>query len=233
MNTTSDTAGRSRRLLLATGLVAAPALMALGIGFEPAVPAHRVATFEVIAGQSGRYYLAVLATIIGLGLLPVVGAAIAVLVQRRGRAAATWAAALFGIGGIAVAVGKGFQIISWLEAAPRLAGYREAFSHVGDQVPAGAEVFFIAGTVTLLSAAILAAVALWRSRIVPRWLAAGYGVAWVTGLFFTGDPGAGAGLAVLPLLVVSIPIALVLARGAAVEPAAPQAGSRPAHPAAA
>ena len=61
--------------------------------------------------------------------------------------------------------------------------------------------FFIAGTVTLLSAAILAAVALWRSRIVPRWLAAGeYGVAWVTGLFFTGDPGAGAGLAVLPLL---------------------------------
>ena len=230
MNTTSDTAGRSRRLLLATGLVAAPALMALGIGFEPAVPSDGVATFEVIAGQSGRYYLAVLATIIGLGLLPVVGAAIAVLVQRRGRAAATWAAALFGIGGIAVAVGKGFQIISWLEAAPA-AGYREAFSHVGDQVPAGAEVFFIAGTVTLLSAAILAAVALWRSRIVPRWLAAGYGVTWVTGLFFTGDPGAGAGLAVLPLLVVSIPIALVLARGTAAEPAAPPACSaRPIRP---
>jgi len=233
MNTTSDTASRSRRLLLATGLVAAPALMALGIGFEPAVPAHRVATFEAIAGQPGRYYLAVLATIIGLGLLPVVGAGIAALVQRRGRAAATWAAALFGIGGIAVAVGKGFQIISWLEAAPRLAGYREAFSHVGDQVPFGAEVFFIVGTVTLLSAAILAAVALWRSCTVPRWLAAGYGVCWVTALFFSGDPGAGAGLAVLPLLVVSIPIASALARDAAPEPAVPPAGSRPAHPAAA
>lgn len=233
MNMTSDTAARSRRVLLATGLVAAPVLMALGIGFEPAVPAHRVATFEVIAGQSGRYYLAVLATIVGLGLLPVVGAAIAVLVQRRGRAAATWAAALFGIGGIAVAVGKGFQIMSWLEAAPGLAGYREAFAHLGDQVPFGAEVFFIAGSVTLLAAAILAAVALWRSRVVPRWLAAGYGIAWVTGLFFTGDPGAGAALAVLPLLVISIPIALVLTRGTAVEPAAPPTGSRPAHRAAA
>lgn len=233
MNMTSDTAARSRRVLLATGLVAAPVLMALGIGFEPAVPAHRVATFEVIAGQSGRYYLAVLATIVGLGLLPVVGAAIAVLVQRRGRAAATWAAALFGIGGIAVAVGKGFQIMSWLEAAPGLAGYREAFAHLGDQVPFGAEVFFIAGSVTLLAAAILAAVALWRSRVVPRWLAAGYGIAWVTGLFFTGDPGAGAALAVLPLLVISIPIALVLTRGTAVEPAAPPPGSRPAHRAAA
>lgn len=233
MNMTSDTAARSRRVLLATGLVAAPVLMALGIGFEPAVPAHRVATFEVIAGQSGRYYLAVLATIVGLGLLPVVGAAIAVLVQRRGRAAATWAAALFGIGGIAVAVGKGFQIMSWLEAAPGLSGYREAFAHLGDQVPFGAEVFFIAGSVTLLAAAILAAVALWRSRVVPRWLAAGYGIAWVTGLFFTGDPGAGAALAVLPLLVISIPIALVLTRGTAVEPAAPPTGSRPAHRAAA
>jgi hypothetical protein len=233
MNTTSDTAGRARRLLLATGLVAAPALMALGIGSEPAVPTDGPATFEAIAGQSGRYYLAVLATIIGLGLLPVVGAAIAVLVQRRGRAAATWAAAMFGMGGIAVAVGKGFQIISWLEAAPGLAGYREAFSHVGDQLPIGVEVFFAAGSVTLLSAAILAAVALWRSRTVPRWLAASYGLTWVIALFFSGDPGAGAGLAVLPLLAVSIPTALVLARGVAPEPAAPQAGSRPAHPAAA
>lgn len=233
MNTTSDTAARSRRVLLATGLVAAPALMALGIGFEPAVPAHRAATFEAIAAQSGRYYLAVLATIVGLGLLPVVGAGIAALVQRRGRAAATWAAALFGIAGIAAVAGKGFQIISWLEAAPRLAGYREAFSHVGDQIPIGAEVFFIAGAVTLLAAAILATVALWRSRTVPRWLAVGYGIAWVTGLFFTGNPGAGAALAALPLLVVSIPIALVLARGTAAEPAAPQAGSRPVHPAAA
>jgi hypothetical protein len=233
MNTTSDTAGRSRRLLLATGLVGSPVLLALGIGFEPAVPTDGAATFEAIAGQSSRYYLAVLATIIGLGLLPVVGAAIAVLVQRRGRAAATWAAAMFGIGGIAVAVGKGFQIISWLEAAPGLAGYREAFSHVGDHLPPGVEVFFAAGLVALLSAAILAAVALWRSRTVPRWLAAGYGVTWIIALFFSGDPGAGAGLAVLPVVVVSIPIALSLARGATPEPAAPQPGPRPAHPAAA
>ena len=63
MNTTSPVADRSRRLLLATGLVAAPALMALGIGAEPAVPADGATTFEAIAGQSGRYYLAILARI--------------------------------------------------------------------------------------------------------------------------------------------------------------------------
>jgi MFS family permease len=223
MNATSE--GRSRRLLLATGLVAAPALMALGTGFEPPVP-DGAAEFQVIAAQSDRYYLAVLATIIGLGLLPAVGAAIAALVQRRGRAAATWAAALFGIGGVAVAVGKGFQIITWLEAAPRLAGYRAAFAHVGDQLPIGSEVFFLVGLVTVLAAAILAAVALGRSRTVPRWLAAAYGVAWVAGLFFSGNPGAGAALAMLPLLVVSIPVARVLLRAAPPEPATSRVPAR-------
>jgi hypothetical protein len=34
-----------------------------------------------------------------------------------------------------------------------------------------------------------------------------YGLTWATALFFSGDPGAGAGLAVLPVLAVSIRIA--------------------------
>src|SRR5262249_30266450 len=109
------------------------------------------------------------------------------------------------------------------EAAPGLAGYREAFSHVGDQLPIGVEVFFLGGTVALLSGTILAAVALWRSRTVPRWLAAGYGLTWATALFFSSDPGAGAGLAVLPGLPVSIPIDRSLSRGIAPEPTAPHA----------
>jgi hypothetical protein len=226
MHTTSE--GRSRRLLLATGLVAAPVLMAAGSGFEPPVPDSGVGIFQTIAAHSGRYYLAVLATIIGLGLLPVVGAGLAALVQERGRGAATWAAALFGIGGISVAVGKGFQIITWLEAQPALAGDRAAFAHAGDHLPVGSEVFFVVGVVTVLAAAILAAVALWRSRTVPRWLAAAYGVAWIAAMFFSGNPGAGAALAGLPLLVVSVPVARVLIRGGGPEPAAARVPARPA-----
>jgi hypothetical protein len=202
----------ARRLLLAAGLVASPTLLALSVAIEPPVTDRGAAAFVTIAASSERYYVGVLLAILGLCLLPVVGAALAVLVQGRGYAAATAAAILLGLAGVTVAVGKGFQIMLWAMAQPALATDRENFGRLSQHQLMGTEIFFILGSLSIISGLTLAVIALWRSRAVPRWVALLFGVTQFAAIAFSGNPGAGAAVAAVPPIVVSAIIAAALLR---------------------
>jgi hypothetical protein len=132
----------------------------------------------IAAQHTAQLYLASALVLLGLGALAVSYAAIATLVTGRGSLLATIAALVGGLGAFCGAIVN-------LVAYPILAA--AATSHVPRDAAAKLlvtvsnsgfyHVFMYVYFVSEYAAPLLMAIALWRSRTVPRWLAA---------LFFVG-----------------------------------------------
>jgi hypothetical protein len=136
----------------------------------------------IAAGHPAQLYVAGSLVLPGLGALAVSYAAIAALVRNRGSALATVAALIGGIGAfcgaiVNVLVYPNLAAAATAHLAPAAAArflvtsFNSGFGHV----------FLYAYFVSQYAAPVLMGYALWRSRSVPRWLAAlfviGLGVA--------------------------------------------------------
>jgi hypothetical protein len=180
-----DNAARTRQRVLALFLPIAAVLYISGEALSPKGTDQVVTTaataFKVLpiaARHSTQLYLASWLVLLGLGALAVSYAAFATLVRDRGSALATIAALLGGLGAfcgaiVNVVVYPGLAAAATAhvsrDAAAKvlMTGFNSEFGHFFAYVYSASEIL----------APLLMAIALWRSRNVPRWLAA---------LFFVG-----------------------------------------------
>ena len=180
-----DNAARTRRRVLALFLPVAAVLYIGGEALSPKGTDQEVTTaavaFKVLpiaAQHQAQLYLASALVLLGLGTLAVSYGAIATLVRDRGSALATVAALLGGLGAFCGAIVNVVVYPSLAAAATahvsRAAAanllvtlFNSEFGHVFTYVYFASEFL----------APLLMGIALWRSRTVPRWLAA---------LFFVG-----------------------------------------------
>jgi hypothetical protein len=174
-----DNAVRIRQQALAVSLPLAAVLYISGEAVSPkgtdqliTTTATALKVLPVAAAHSGQLYLASFLVLFALGALAVSYAAIASLVRGRGAALATVAALLGGIGAFCGAILNvlGYPILAVAAtahvsrgAAAQLlvTGFNSDFAHVFEYVYVASEYL----------APLLMAIALWRSRSVPRWLA--------------------------------------------------------------
>ena len=174
-----DNAARTRQRVLALFLPAAALLYISGEALSPKGTDQLVTTsataFKVLpiaAQHSAQLYLASWLVLLGLGALAVSYAAIATLVRDRGSALATVAALLGGLGAFCGAIVNviGYPVLAAAATAHvsrgaaakvLMTGFNSEFGHVFVYVYFASEFL----------APLLMAIALWRSRSVPRWLA--------------------------------------------------------------
>ena len=180
-----DNAARTRRRVLALFLPVAAVLYIGGEAVSPKGTDQVVTTTAValkvlpIAAQhQTQLYLASGLVLLGLGTLAVSYGAIATLVRDRGSALATVAALLGGLGALCGAIVNVVVYPSLAAAASApvsrgaaanllVTAFNSEFGHVFTYLYFASEYL----------APLLMGIALWRSRAVPRWLAA---------LFFVG-----------------------------------------------
>lgn len=180
-----DNAARIRQRVLAVFLPIAALLYISGEALSPKgtdqVITSAATAFKVLpiaAQHSTQLYLASWLVLLGLGALAVSYAAIATLVRERGSALATIAALLGGLGAFCgaivnvivypgLAAAATAHVSRGAAAKVLMTGFNSEFGHVFVYVYLASEYL----------APLLMAIALWRSRSVPRWLAV---------LFFVG-----------------------------------------------
>jgi hypothetical protein len=174
-----DNAARTRQRVLALFLPTAALLYISGEALSPKGTDRLVTTaataskvLPIAAQHSMQLYLASGLVLLGLGALAVSYAAIATLVRGRGSALATVAALLGGLGAFCgaivnvivypgLAAAATAHVSRGAAAKVLMTGFNSEFGHVFVYVYFASEFL----------APVLMAIALWRSRSVPRWLA--------------------------------------------------------------
>jgi hypothetical protein len=176
---TADKAARARLRLLACFL---PVTALLYIGAEALDPkgTDQVVTstavglrlLPIAAAHSSQLYLSGSLSVLSLGALAVSYAAIATLVTGRGWVIATIAALLGGLGAFAGAMFNVLVGISLAAAASahmtQIAAARFLVTSFGSGPAQAAAYIYFASE---YAAPVVMGFALWRSRVVPRWLA--------------------------------------------------------------
>jgi hypothetical protein len=156
-----------------------------------------------------QLYIAGTCAVLGLGALAVSYAAIAALAKNRGAALATVAALIGGIGAfcgaiINVLVFPNLAAAATAHTTPGAAAqflvttFNSGFGH-------GFEYAYFIG---IYAAPVLMGYALWRSRSVPRWLAALF----VIGLYVAESQSSGGAIVVLYMLPFAAAMVLLAAR---------------------
>lgn len=180
-----DKAARIRQRTIALCL---PIAAVLYIGGEAVSPkgtdtvidttATAFKVLPIAARHSAQLYLASTLVLLGLGALAVSYAAIAMLVRQRGAALATVAALIGGIGAFCGVIVNVFVYPSLAAAATAHVPPGSAAKILVAGASSGfVQTFEYVYIATEYLAPLLMAIALWRSRAVPRWLAV---------LFFVG-----------------------------------------------
>jgi hypothetical protein len=211
-----DNAARTRRRVLALFLPVAALLYIGGEAVSPKGTDQEVTTtaaalkvLPIAAQHHGQLYLASALVLLGLGALAVSYGAIATLVRDRGSALATVAALVGGLGAFCGAIVNVvvYPTLAAAATAPAARGaaanllvteFNSEFGHVFTYVYFASEFL----------APLLMGIALWRSRAVPRWLAA---------LFFVGLQvaelmGSFGPIVIVPMLPFAAAMALLAAR---------------------
>jgi hypothetical protein len=180
-----DNAARTRRRVLALFLPVAAVLYIGGEALSPKGTDQEITTVAValkvlpIAAQhQAQLYLASSLVLLGLGTLAVSYGAIATLARDRGAALATVAALVGGFGAFCGAIVNVFAYpaLAAAAAAPVSRGAAANLLVTASNSEFG-QVFTYVYFGSEFLAPLLMGIALWRSRAVPRWLAA---------LFFVG-----------------------------------------------
>jgi len=211
-----DNAARTRQRVLAVFL---PVTAVLYIGGEALSPkgtdqvitttATALKLLPIAARHPAQLYVAGSLVLLGLGALAVSYAAIAALVRNRGSAVATVAALIGGIGAfcgaiVNVLVYPNLAVAATAHLTPAAAArflvtsFNSGFGHV----------FLYAYLIGEYAAPVLMGYALWRSRSVPRWLAALF----VIGLGVAEFQSSGGPIVVLYMLPFAAAMILLAAR---------------------
>lgn len=203
----------TRQRILALSLPLSAALYISAEGFDPKGSDQVITTMAVAlkvlpiaASHSTQLYVSGSLSELALGAVAVSYAAIAMLVGERGTTAATIAALIGGIGAFCGAVVNVFVGIN-VAAAATAHVTRDAAARIvvaNFNSPAG-KAFTDAYAFGEVLAPIIMAVALWRSRRVPRWLA----VLFVAG-FELAEQTASVGIGRVVLQMAPFGIAMVL-----------------------
>lgn len=184
-----DRAGRIRRRLLAIALpiaaltyMSAEALNPKGTDQVITTTTIALKVLPIAAKHSSQLYLSGSLTEIALAGIAISYFAIATLVRRRSAALATVAAILGAVGafcGIVANVLGGINLAT--ASAAHLAKFQAAKFLAASFNSGAGKAFFDIYAFSELLAPVLMAVALWRSRLVPRWLSVvflvGFGLA--------------------------------------------------------
>jgi hypothetical protein len=208
----------ARAVLLAIAVGGAPVLQMSNFLTHPEVPATGAGLLELVARDPGGWFR-IHAIAAASAVLSIVSAmALASLVRRRGAVLATVGAALATVGGgmLAIAFGAEAHLAS-LAADPSLD--RAAMSALLDLEPASpATALLMAGFPVSGIGSLLVAVALLRSRAVPRWLPALVLLGLVASIF--SAPGSHVGpLLLAPAVVGYLGLAREVVRAARRSPA--------------
>lgn len=199
-----------RRALLALSLPGAAVLLVLGESVMPkgldtqsSSLASTTKQVLIAAAHVARFDTASLLIIFGLAAAAVSFAAIATLTRGRGSLPATLAAAIGAIAltcGIAANSTDNLALAEGAAVHPPVAVAAKVWAHIqGSPFANTLGVIYFLGW---MLAIVLAAIALWRSRTVPRWIAALFAIAYIASNF-TG-PG------VLPGVPESLPFLAIM-----------------------
>ena len=224
-----DNAARARQRVLAIFL---PVTAVLYIGGEAVSPkgtdqvitttATALKVLPIAARHPAQLYFASWLVLLGLGGLAVSYAAIAALVRNRGSALATVAALIGGLGAFCGAITNVLVYPNLAAAAAaRLTPAAAAQFLVTSFNSEFGQVFTYVYFVGEFSAPVLMGYALWRSRSVPRWLAALF----VIGLYvaeFQSSDGPIVIVYMLPFAAAMILLAVRLWQAAALPASQPQ-----------
>ena len=177
--------------------------MPKGLDSQSSSLASTTKQVTIAARHVDRFDAASVLIVFGLAAAAVSFAAIAVLVRGRGATFATTAVVLGAIALTCGVVANSTDNLALAEAAavhPAAAVAGRMWVHIDASAFAntlGAVYFF-----GWMVAIVLAAIALWRSRVVPRWLAVVFAVAYIVSNF--SSPG------VIPGVPESLPFLLVM-----------------------
>jgi hypothetical protein len=167
------TADRLSRRALALSLVLMPVLGLVAAVALPALRSTRTAEIAAIAAHPDRFYVYALAILLSSYLsVPAFFGVMAVLRER----APLWSVLAGGLAqfGLLVAIGDGAtELMYWQMGAPEAdQGQMAALAQRYDNA-AGASVVYSLGGLAIVVGTLLIAVMSWRTRVVPRWSAAG------------------------------------------------------------
>jgi hypothetical protein len=163
---------RSRLGVLFVVLAVTSALALLLMALWPAVPADRFYSYAGIAPIRDRFWL--VSTLLAIGLVinvPAQALAAMAVARVRGAATATAGALLMVVGAAMQAAGiAGWAMLYWFTTGPDLdpAVAAPFLDRLGDDT----SLFRVAmpGALLVVLGTVVQAVALWRSRAVPRWV---------------------------------------------------------------
>ena len=209
-DTSSGSSIELRRGLLALSLpvaaillVAGEAVMPKGLDSQNSSLASTTKQVMIAARHVARFDAASLLIVIGLAAAAVSFAAIALLVPSRGATFATAAAVLAAIALTCGVVANSTDNLALGEAAavhPPARVAARMWVHIeASALPNALGALYFFGW---MLAIVLAAIALWRSRAVPRWLAVVFAVAYIVSNF--SSPG------VIPGVPESLPFLAVM-----------------------
>ena len=211
-----DNAARARQRVLAIFLpiaavlyISAEALSPKGTDQVVTDTATALKLLAIAAKHPIQLYVAGTCAVLGLGALAVSYAAIAALARNRGAALATVAALIGGIGAFCGAIVNVLVFPNLAAAATahttRGAAAQFLVTTFNSEFGRGFEYAYFIG---IYVAPVLMGYALWRSRSVPRWLAALF----VIGLYVAESQSSGGAIVVLYMLPFAAAMVLLAAR---------------------
>ena len=210
-----DNAARTRQRVLALFLpiaavlyISAEALSPKGTDQVITTTATALNVLSIAARHPAQLYVAGSCALFGPGALAVSYAAIAALVRGRGSALATVAALIGGIGAFCGAITNVLVYPNLAAATAHLTPAAAARFLVTTFNSGFGQVFLYAYFIGQYVAPVLMGYALWRSRSVPRWLAALF----VIGLYVAEIQSSGGAIVVLYMLPFAAAMVLLAAR---------------------
>lgn len=173
----------TRNKAFGMAVVATPLLWLGAEAVSPALKSSSAGQLAVVAAHPDRWYWYTVLLIAGTITLVPAAIGIASLATSRAPRLATVGAALLGFSGLVAVGDAATQLVTWqMVGAGADRAQMAALLDRYDNSTA-ASLFYLPGGLAFLVGAALLSLALWRTRVAPRWVAASLGIGLVVNLF--------------------------------------------------
>jgi hypothetical protein len=193
---------RFRRIVAGVSLVLSPVFLLAAFVVVPTMASDTRAMLAAIAQHPTQWYLFGLFLLVSYVLLAPAVLGLMHLLRDRAAAWSSIGGSLAFLGAIASVADTRLVFVHWQMAAPEADRDQMVALLTRLEAAAGATLPFILGTLGLVIGTVLLAIGLYRSRVVPTWVAAALGAGIVANLaaFIAGSrPGLIASSAILAL----------------------------------
>jgi hypothetical protein len=166
----------TRNKAFGLAVVATPLLWLAAEGVSPALKPTSAGQLAAVAAHPNRWYWYTVLLIAGTITLVPATIGIARLSSPRAPRLSAVAATLLGFGAIVAVGDAATQLVTWQMVQPgadraQMAALLDRYDN-----STAASLFYMPGGLSLLIGAALLAIALWRTRVAPRWVAASLGI---------------------------------------------------------